>query len=425
MRVWEKACGAAAALALAVGAVAAHARPLDGLTGAEMSATVEVLKTDGKITDAARFPLIELKEPEKSVVLAWRPGQPQPRVVTVNVKEGGKGFKGEVDLAARTVLSWAPADAETMILLEEFLGAMDVALGSPEMQAGLKKRGLTREQVLCIPLTAGAFGRPDEAGKRLMKVPCLVAPQGSNFYAKPIEGLFAVIDLNAGQVLEVVDTGVRPVPADEWGYTQAEIEARADGVRPLLNPAALSQPSGANYQLDGGQVTWDLWRFRLRVDKRPGVVLSQVEATDQGRWRSVLYQAHLSEVFVPYMDPDEGWYWRTYMDSGEYGFGIFLTPLRRGFLTPLRRGFLSLHPCAAASTARTTPPSCRCPCRRTAASRSTSPMRSASSSAASGTRPGATTRSSRRPRTSPCPPRADPGRSWWSVPRPRSGTTTI
>ena len=55
----------------------------------------------GKIGDAARFPLIELKEPEKSVVLAWQPGQPVPRVVTVNVKEGGEGFKGEVDLAAK------------------------------------------------------------------------------------------------------------------------------------------------------------------------------------------------------------------------------------------------------------------------------------------------------------------------------------
>jgi primary-amine oxidase len=332
--------GASAALALLAGIAAAQAHPLDGLTGAEMSATVEILKAEGKIGDAARFPLIELKEPEKSVVLAWQPGQPEPRMVTVNVKEGGKGFKGEVDLAAGKVLSWAAAEGEAMMLLEEFLGAMDLALGHPDMQAALQKRGLTREQVLCIPLTAGAFGTPEEFGKRLMKVPCLVAPQGSNFYAKPIEGLFAVIDLNANRVLEVVDTGVLPVPADEWGYTQAEIEARVGSVRPLLNPAALGQPAGANYELEGGQVLWDMWRFRLRVDKRPGVVLSQIEANDQGTWRSVLYQAHLSEVFVPYMDPDEGWYWRTYMDSGEYGFGIFLSPLRRGVDCPDYATFL-------------------------------------------------------------------------------------
>ena len=117
----------------------AQAHPLDGLSGAEMSATVEILNADGKITDAARFPLIELKEPEKAVVLAWQPGQPEPRVVTVNVKEGGQGFKGEVDLAARKVVSWAPAEGEAMLLLEEFLGAMDLALGNPEMQAGARE----------------------------------------------------------------------------------------------------------------------------------------------------------------------------------------------------------------------------------------------------------------------------------------------
>ena len=125
-------------------------------------------------------------------MLAWQPGQPEPRVVTVNVKDASGMFKGEVDLAARKVLCWAPASGQTMILLEEFLGAMDVALADPRMQEGLQKRGLTKDQVFCIPLTAGAFGEPEEQGRRLMKVPCLVSPTGSNFYAKPIEGLFAV-----------------------------------------------------------------------------------------------------------------------------------------------------------------------------------------------------------------------------------------
>lgn len=46
-------------------------------------------------------------------------------------------------------------------------------------------------------------------------------------------------------------------------------------------------------------------RFHIRFDKRPGLILSQIEANDQGKWRSVLYEAHLSEVFVPYMDPGQ------------------------------------------------------------------------------------------------------------------------
>ncbi|MBL6432601.1 MAG: tyramine oxidase, partial [Alphaproteobacteria bacterium] len=99
-------------------------------------------------------------------------------------------------------------------------------------------------------------------------------------------------------------------------------------------------PEGSNVTVENGLVNWDIWRFRVRVDKRPGVVVSNIDINDQGRWRQLMYQAHLSEVFVPYMDPDDGWYWRTYMDSGEYGFGIFLTPLRAGVDCPAYATYL-------------------------------------------------------------------------------------
>jgi primary-amine oxidase len=274
----------AAALVGNTALCAADAHPLDGLSPAEISAVVEILKAEGKVTANARYPLIELKEPDKSAVLTWRPGDREQRVATVNVKVADGVYKGEVDLTAHKVLAWDKAAGQPMILFEEFIGVKDLVLANPEFDVGLEKRGLKTDRVICLPLTAGAFGTPDEAGRRLMKVPCYVKPEGSNFYAKPIEGLFAVVDLAAKQVL--------------------------------------------------------IWRFRWRVDKRPGVVLSEIEVNDGKDWRSVLYQAHLSEVFVHYMDPDIGWYWRTYMDSGEYGFGIFLSPLRRGVDCPPTAVFL-------------------------------------------------------------------------------------
>ena len=313
--------------------------PLDGLNADELAAAVATLKADGRVGESGRFPLIEILEPDKSAVLAWQEGEPVPRRVRAVVKNGPVSSVAVVDLRDGTIESFEPAAGESMVLFEEFVGAMEIALAHPDLIEGLDKRGVKPDEVWCLPLTAGNFGTPEEQGRRLMKIPCYLLPDGSNFYAKPIEGLFALVDLNTGEALDVVDTGTVPIPNDPWGYTEEELEKRY-GLRQRTSPATLSQPGGSNVSIDGTAISWDIWRFRLRTDKRPGVVVSNVDVQDGESWRPVLYQAHLSEVFVPYMDPDEGWYWRTYMDSGEYGFGLFLSPLRAGVDCPEYADFL-------------------------------------------------------------------------------------
>jgi primary-amine oxidase len=163
---------------------------------------------------------------------------------------------------------------------------------------------------------------------------------GFELLPKPIEGLFATIDLKSKTVLDVTDTGVIPVPEKNWGYAGKEIAAYPGGPRVSAIPAPPAEPG--NITIRGGQIQWDIWRFHLRVDKRPGVVLSLVDVRDGQHWRSVAYRMHLTKVFVPYMDPDKGWYFRTYMDSGEYGFGNFLSPLKQGTDCPASATFLNM-----------------------------------------------------------------------------------
>lgn len=320
---------------LSIGAGLALAHPLDGLTDEEFATVNEVLRREGIAGDRTLFPLIELLEPPKAEVIAWRDGDDLPRRASAQYTSPDGFREAVVNITDGTVESdeAIAGGGQPMILLSEFLGALEGTLGDERMVGALAKRGLAPQDVFCLPLTAGNFFTEGLEGKRLMKVPCYVNPTGSNFYAKPIEGLFAIYDLGTSEVIEVEDEARIPIPEDAWGYTEEEV-AQRQPLRPETDRATLSQAGEPNYRIDGSRVTWDMWRFRLRVDKRPGLVVSDIQVDDQGTWRPIIYQTHLSEVFVPYMDPTGGWYWRTYMDSGEYGFGLFLTPLARDIDCP-------------------------------------------------------------------------------------------
>ncbi|MGR9045962.1 MAG: copper amine oxidase, partial [Gammaproteobacteria bacterium] len=82
------------------------------------------------------------------------------------------------------------------------------------------------------------------------------------------------------------------------------------------------------------------WSFHVRMDRRVGTVISLVNYRDKDKSRSVLYQGMLSEMFIPYMDTDYGWYSRTYFDAGEYGAGLLASTLKAGIDCPQTAAFI-------------------------------------------------------------------------------------
>ena len=70
------------------------AHPLDPLGSEEFRAAAAILRRDQTLGDSWRFASIELREPAKADVLAWRPGDPVPR----HVVRGAVGPQHEPDL---------------------------------------------------------------------------------------------------------------------------------------------------------------------------------------------------------------------------------------------------------------------------------------------------------------------------------------
>ena len=116
-------------------------------------------------------------------------------------------------------------------------------------------------------------------------------------------------------------------------FDEASVGARV-GLRPELKPIRISQPLGRNFRIDGNFIEWQKWRFHARFERRSGPVISLV-TYDR---RQVMYQGSLAEIFVPYQDPGANWFYRTYMDAGEFGFGLLASPLAPGARRARERG---------------------------------------------------------------------------------------
>ncbi|MCZ6672064.1 MAG: primary-amine oxidase [Verrucomicrobia bacterium] len=307
--------------------------PMDPLTTQEYSSVITVLREGNYVDEAGLYPLITLHEPSKAEVWRWIPGEALPRQAFVIVKKGPQTFEAVVDITCRKVVSWKEVKGfEPGILLsEEWLFAQRIVRANQKWQEAIRKRGITDFlDVVCIPHTVGYYGTAEEEGRRLVKVVCFESSGTKNFWGRPIEGLIAVVDYHKGEVVRVIDNGIVPIPKSPVDFDEHSVGK----LREPPNPISISQLQGPSFKVEGHIVSWQKWQFHFRLDPRLGLIVSMVHYNDHGKLRSVLYQGSLSELFVPYMDPDVGWYFKTYMDAGEYGVGKLAAQLEPGLDCP-------------------------------------------------------------------------------------------
>ena len=306
--------------------------PLEPLAAAEVQLTVALLKAGGKVTPTTRFISISLKEPAKAIVHSFTGAEAIRREAFAVLFDNATNscYETTVSLTDRTVLTWQhiPGVQPTMSV-DEQIECEQAVLASPEFKAALKRQyGIEDTKLVMVDIwSAGNYGSEEDRTRRLARPLCFLRTDTTdNGYAKPIEGLRPVVDLNAMKVLRVEEHGHWSLPPQQANYAADRIT----NFRAAAKPLEIMQPEGPSFTVEGYRVRWQKWDFVIGFNAREGLTLNALAYADSGRMRSVLYRGSLSEMVVPYGDPAPQQARKNAFDAGEYGLGYCANSLELG-----------------------------------------------------------------------------------------------
>ena len=305
--------------------------PLTSLTEVEISTAVSIIKSKKTLSEMAAFPLIALQEPDKEEVLNFTPGKVFGRKVFLVIYERSqnKTFEGIVDLRSRTLSSWKEiASVQPAIVNSEYELATQVVKADPRWQKAMQRRGITDfEQVKISWWAPGILSQHEEAtGNRLCRGLSYYKGKSWNYYGSPIEGVLATVNLNTGKITSFVDRGNVPFSQENWDYDVKSLGKLLSPIKALK----ILQPNGISFQIKDNEISWQGWKFRYSMHPRNGLMLYQVTHNDGEKIRPVLYRASLSEMVVPYGNPEPTWSFRNAFDVGEYNLGLLANSMELG-----------------------------------------------------------------------------------------------
>ncbi len=298
--------------------------PLDGLTTDEYWAVHDVLFKSNHLGEKVHVASLLLHEPDKDKVLGWKAGDSISREADVLAEEDGKTYEARVDIVAKKLEFWNEAPGKSSpVTSSEMMALGEVAKKDPRVIEALKKHGITDlTSVHCGagPLSFIVFS--EQEGHRIGWGSCTDTHGEYHSWGRTVEGIYILGDMTTKKILDVIDRGPIPMPKGDIDFEEADATPL-----PGTTPLNVTQPIGPSYKIDKGEVSWQNWKFRFRLDPRVGPVVNLVRFQDGDKLRSVLYEGSLSEMYVPYMDPDEGWNSRAFLDAGEFLVGGLIKPV--------------------------------------------------------------------------------------------------
>ena len=221
--------------------------PLEPLSAAEVAAAVAILRRGGKVTPTTRFVSVSLDEPPKGLVHAFTGTNPPLRKAFVVLFDNASNACHEavVSIDGHEVESWRhiPGVQPTMTV-DEQVECEAAVLASAEFRAALVRHtGIDDTRLVMVDIwSAGNYGSEEDRTRRLARPLCFLRSDPTeNGYARPIEGLRPVVDLNhlpprwfrLRRFLEGAMAGWR-LPIDRRSGRFLPVHGRAD----LTPPAA-------------------------------------------------------------------------------------------------------------------------------------------------------------------------------------------
>ncbi|CAH9104449.1 unnamed protein product [Cuscuta europaea] len=349
--------------------------PLDPLSGAEISVAVATVRGAGdtpEVRDGMRFIEVVLVEPEKRIVALadayffppfqssllpkTRGGPPIPtklpprraRLIVYNKNTNETSIwvveLAEVHAAVRgghhkgkVLSSIVVPDVQPPIDAEEYADCEAVVKSYGPFIEAMKRRGIDDMDVVMVdPWCVGYHSEADSPRRRLAKplifcrTPDSICPM-ENGYARPVEGIYVLVDVQNMVVIEFEDRRLVPLPPSDplRNYTPAQTRGGVD--RSDIKPLHITQPEGPSFRIHGTYVEWQKWNFRIGFTPREGLVIHSVAYQDGSRGRRpIAHRLSFVEMVVPYGDPNDPHYRKNAFDAGEDGLGKNANSLKRG-----------------------------------------------------------------------------------------------
>ncbi|KAJ3674633.1 hypothetical protein LUZ60_005249 [Juncus effusus] len=303
--------------------------PLDPLSPSEISTIHQILKS-ALISKhhSFTFHYVGLDEPDKTELLSYLSSQAQnpnytlPRQAFVIARSDKQTHEFHINISNRSVIAheiYHGFGFPTFTLDEQY-EASSLPLKYGPFLDSLRKRGVYNlSEIICDTFSVGWFGEKKQ-GNRVIKLLCYLAKDTINFYMRPLEGIGILVDLEEMKITKYEDISTVPIPGPNGTDYHASKPKRRYKHESKPNPKV---------QIDGHMIRWANWEFHLSFDMRAGPIISLASIYDSytSTHRKVLHRAYISELFVPYMDPTEEWYFRSFLDEGEFGLGLLASTL--------------------------------------------------------------------------------------------------